>query len=954
MNWEQSPNQVVLFNSDTVIPVRCFGTDTFGRCPLVPSVPDTFNVTLNVDMRDVAAFRPGTDTVNIAGPFNNWTGQPYAQYRMTDPDTDSIYSITIRAAEPQLQYKARYIQNGVINWEGGANKVVNFQGDTVVPVRCFGNDSLGRCPTPPPPTTPDTFNITLQVDLRFAAGFNYATDSVDVAGLFNNWSPALDTNALMSDANGDSIFTITLQRPHPAPTGTYDTLQYKARYHQSGIVYWEQSPNQIVLFNSDTVIPVRCYGTDTFGRCPIPPQPVPDTAMVTIRVDMRTAPGFTYGSDSVDIAGPFNNWTAAPATNFLLSDANQDSIFEITLPVTSDTFIYKARYIRNGAVLWEQSPDQVVAVPNDTVLPVRCYGSASAGRCPVAQKRRVTFRIDMSDETAFNAGTDTVQLAGFFNGWNPAAQYRLFDADGDLVYEGSFPMDTGSVDYKIRYWSSGSVTWESGGNRNINVTRDSILPVRCFDALNFGVCNPQVFIPTYRINQINGTDAAGRADSAGTVCRLYGTLNSADYRGAGYTVFLHDGTSGIQLYSDTNLSGYANPLPGDSLKVMGTIAQFRGQLRLILDSLQFIASGTNIPVVHQKVNLNESDEGELVRLPNYRLLDPAQWPTTAGVTRVVQITNEADTLPLVVDNNTNIPGKAAPAGYFDVTGVVEQRDSTAPYFEDYVLLPRTYADIMAVPTPKLYISEVMSRSGINTPALDGVWFEIANYGNTAISLQNYRWGRGAQRSNAQTIQNGLTLAPGERAVVVDVSRSDEMNWLTEWKQQGNNLPVLLAGRNFNSFPAVSSKDDRITLWDNQGRRLSSVAYDQSQTQLGLSMLFDSTGAYAGLSQLQVNGAYLSRSGDVGSPGDLHPVGLDEWQAGSLQVYPNPTEGLVQIRWPGRAQARYRILDQTGRIVKAGVMESEKTVVELTDLPSGLYILELEEGSVLLRRKVMKR
>jgi hypothetical protein len=82
-------------------------------------------VTFNVDMaRHIASgeFKPGTDYVDVAGTFNNWSGSAH----LTDPEADGIYSINLTGLTIGQQIEYKYRING--NWNtsefpsGGPNR----------------------------------------------------------------------------------------------------------------------------------------------------------------------------------------------------------------------------------------------------------------------------------------------------------------------------------------------------------------------------------------------------------------------------------------------------------------------------------------------------------------------------------------------------------------------------------------------------------------------------------------------------------------------------------------------------------------------------------------------------------------------------------------------------------------------------------------------------------------
>jgi hypothetical protein len=180
-------NREVIATGNIIAGPVCF--NMCGPC----FVPDTFNVTIRVDLSGVCA---NIDSVDIAGPLNGWAGGDM----MTDMG-NGIWEITVRQAAPSFKFKARHFSDGSSspNWEGGGDKEPSFSSDTVLPVRCFGADVYGPCAPKPAPA-----DITFRVD--FAQ---------------SNYTPATDIY-LIGDFTGYQANAIKLN-PTPGHPGVYET-----------------------------------------------------------------------------------------------------------------------------------------------------------------------------------------------------------------------------------------------------------------------------------------------------------------------------------------------------------------------------------------------------------------------------------------------------------------------------------------------------------------------------------------------------------------------------------------------------------------------------------------------------------------------------------------------------------------------------------------------------------
>lgn len=70
----------------------------------------------------------------------------------------------------------------------------------------------------------------------------------------------------------------------------------------------------------------------------------------------------------------------------------------------------------------------------------------------------------------------------------------------------------------------------------------------------------------------------------------------------------------------------------------------------------------------------------------------------------------------------------------------------------------------------------------------------------------------------------------------------------------------------------------------------------------------------------------------------------------IKIYPNPTDGLVQIQ--GVNNAIIRVMDNTGRMLKQQVMTNE--TLDISDLPKGNYILVINSNESTVVKKIVKQ
>ncbi len=187
--------------------------------------------------------------------------------------------------------------------------------------------------------------------------------------------------------------------------------------------------------------------------------------------------------------------------------------------------------------------------------------------------------------------------------------------------------------------------------------------------------------------------------------RVTGTVNGPNFQTTNLGYHFQDAVGGIQLFS------FGITIPplnvGDSIIVLGRIAQFRGLTEIIPDTqatdIQLVATGrpvvpvtVRIPVFAANPELYES---RLVRIDTLRRRDATPpWPGAGTSANIVMYQHVmTDTIIMRIDSDTEIPGSPEPAYPVNVTGVITQFSSaTNVYNNGYQTQPRFLTDLQTV------------------------------------------------------------------------------------------------------------------------------------------------------------------------------------------------------------------------------------------------------------------
>jgi len=87
-----------------------------------------------------------------------------------------------------------------------------------------------------------------------------------------------------------------------------------------------------------------------------------------------------------------------------------------------------------------------------------------------------------------------------------------------------------------------------------------------------------------------------------------------------------------------------------------------------------------------------------------------------------------------------------------------------------------------------------------------------------------------------------------------------------------------------------------------------------------------------------------------------PVGVAESpNMSSWMIYPNPTTGLITITGLLQEATRITVYNVLGELVYDQLMtDPDNALIDLSNLPDGVYLLQLQYGREIMRGKIIKQ
>ena len=253
-------------------------------------------------------------------------------------------------------------------------------------------------------TTAQTVEFRVDMGVQVYKGlFNPATDTVKIAGNFNDWNNGAD---VLTDLDGDTIYTIT-------KTFTIgDTLVFKFIKGTDG---WELDPNREYVVTAGNMAYSDYFDRDDLYRLTSPVQ-----IIFACEMEYEIVSGyFNPATDTLSLRGNFNGWS----DQWVMIPTAEPTVYAITktfITYAGEVFNYKFAYKTNSDTIWENDPNSTFIVTDadisqGTALVIRLFNYLiGPGAYPPS---KIKFTVDMNGAVSavnsqpFSSITD-VRLCG--------------------------------------------------------------------------------------------------------------------------------------------------------------------------------------------------------------------------------------------------------------------------------------------------------------------------------------------------------------------------------------------------------------------------------------------------------------------------------------------------------------------------------------------------------------
>jgi len=210
-----------------------------------------------------------------------------------------------------------------------------------------------------------------------------------------------------------------------------------------------------------------------------------------------------------------------------------------------------------------------------------------------------------------------------------------------------------------------------------------------------------VFGAPIPISDVKLNDENGVSTKMGELVTVRGIITVGSEFGS--PSYIQDNSGGMSIYGPDLTTAVT---VGDEIVVSGNITQFSGLNQIENPILhEIVSSNNNLDILtatptqlaNDGVGGVEVYEGMLVRINGVTVTEIAGSPVANWEYKNYRLSGSSptDIIDVRIDNNTTIIGTPAPAGVFDIIGVLSQYKTEAPYIGGYQIMPRFPSDIIS-------------------------------------------------------------------------------------------------------------------------------------------------------------------------------------------------------------------------------------------------------------------
>lgn len=356
---------------------------------------------------------------------------------------------------------------------------------------------------------------------------------------------------------------------------------------------------------------------------------------------------------------------------------------------------------------------------------------------------------------------------------------------------------------------------------------------------------------------------------------------------------IYDGTAGITV------RGFDFPtadlVVGDSIIIEGTLGEFAGLLQLEpTAAINVAAQGLALPEPQVKAitEIDESVESELVLVQNVRFVETGLF-AGGGSDGNFRVANDAgDTIAFRLGSSEHpLVGTAIPSDYVNITAWVGQ------FNDDYQLSPETAEDIVIVPSEPILVV---------AGADNGLAFASIEAG-TVSTAQSFTV------AGTNLDADIVVTAPGG----YEVSESENGTYSTS-------LTAFV---------------------DQAGEVVETTVF------VRFSPAANVTGAING--DLTITSADLSESVSVTGTATEPVATANQKALTGITAYPNPTNHTLWVDFAENTQTfNYQVFSLNGVVLVKG-KASRSVKVNMADLQTGIYMLEITQDDKVFRTRIAK-